>query len=652
MKNLLGLFWIGNKRVKFVAFFILMVLFATGFAREAYSASKPSISASWNSKNSLLTITGTKWGKYQMVSVSSSSNSSLLGLIKSNKSGSWKLTLKHPVSVPCMVRAESGSSLAETNVKKAPSTCSNDPFTIVFAFNNLGMHCYDKDFSVFATLPPFNVVNAQVVRKGVTGSLPQLLDNTQSSVSYSAVADNTGSINTTSLNKTNFWTYMQSLFGVSLPEDVGLLGQKMPGPGNLPQAFSEFDATMQWFTAAGIPIIGRDDMGQPNTYPLMRIQPVDVATTSTLQPIFAVLPASDEMHCSNCHGKGGVAANEATRARYGISAWSASIDQEIQYKENVLILHDAKRTTKLMASKPVLCASCHYSPALDLSNAGPQGSQIGRTMFSLAMHGRHGKTLSENIPDSINLPVIPDTGISTCYSCHPGSVTQCLRGVMGSAGIICQDCHGGLLAVGGAFAARTPWINEPKCQSCHTGDAVNHLGSNIRGTKTYNEADLSAIPIIATNKRFAEEDNKLFRNSRGHSGMACEACHGSTHAEWPVGNAAANDNIASVQLQGHTGPIIECKTCHAGGPPLSIDGPHGLHNINDRNWNGNHDNFFKQNPLLCKACHGVALEGTVLSRAAADRTLFGDDNRSVSVPKGTQVSCTLCHENPLTGGGD
>jgi len=72
-----------------------------------------------------------------------------------------------------------------------------------------------------------------------------------------------------------------------------------------------------------------------------------------------------------------------------------------------------------MNNKPVLCASCHYSPALDLSNAGPQGSQIGRTMFSLAMHGRHGKTLSENIPDSLNPPVIPDTGISTCYNCHP-----------------------------------------------------------------------------------------------------------------------------------------------------------------------------------------------------------------------------------------
>jgi hypothetical protein len=649
MGNVLVL--MGGKRKVFIVFFILMVFIVTGNPQEAFSASQPSISASWNAKKSLLTITGKKWGKNQPISVSSSSNSSLLGLVNSNKSGGWKLTVGNPASVPCMVRAESGSNSAETTVKKAPSTCSNDSFTAVFAFNNLGMHCYDKDFSVFATLPPFNVVNAQVVRKGVTGSLPQLLDNTQAGVSYSAVADSTGSINTTSVNKTNFWTYVNPLFGVSLPVDAGLLGQKMPGPGNMPQAFREFDATMQWFTAAGIPITDRDDGGQLNTYPLMRIQVVDIATTSALKPISIVLPASDEMHCSNCHGTGGAAADDATRARYGIPGWSAGADPEIQYRENVLILHDAKRLTKLADSKPVLCASCHYSPALDLSNAGPQGSQIGRTMLSLAVHSRHGKTLSENIPDNNNLPVIPDAGISTCYNCHPGSVTKCLRGVMGNAGIICQNCHGGLLAVGGAFAARTPWINEPKCQSCHTGDAVNHLGSNIRANSTYNPADPSATPIIATNKRFAEEDNMLFRNSRGHSGMACEACHGSTHAEWPAGNAAANDNIASVQLQGHSGPIIECKTCHAGGPPLSIDGPHGLHNINDRNWNGNHDNFYRQNPLLCKACHGLALEGTVLSRAAIDRTLFGDDNKTVSVPKGTQVSCTRCHENPLTGGG-
>jgi hypothetical protein len=49
----------------------------------------------------------------------------------------------------------------------------------VFAFNDLGMHCLDKDFSVFSILPPFNVLHAQVVRKGVSGSKPQILNDTR-----------------------------------------------------------------------------------------------------------------------------------------------------------------------------------------------------------------------------------------------------------------------------------------------------------------------------------------------------------------------------------------------------------------------------------------------------------------------------------------
>ena len=35
----------------------------------------------------------------------------------------------------------------------------------VLATNDLGMHCVDADFSVFSILPPYNVVNAQVVRR-------------------------------------------------------------------------------------------------------------------------------------------------------------------------------------------------------------------------------------------------------------------------------------------------------------------------------------------------------------------------------------------------------------------------------------------------------------------------------------------------------
>jgi hypothetical protein len=37
--------------------------------------------------------------------------------------------------------------------------------------------------------------------------------------------------------------------------------------------------------------------------------------------------------------------------------------------------------------------------------------------------------------------------------------------------------------------------------------------------------------------------------------VVCEGCHGSTHAEWPVRNANANNNVTATELQGHTGKI-------------------------------------------------------------------------------------------------
>ena len=596
-----------NSSALWLCVFAVAICVIFGGAGDAYSAKvkTPSVSkAVWNAKKKLVTIEGRNWGKSQPVIVSNAANGEFLGSVTSGRSGSWKLKMSNMATAPCRVRAESGTKLAEKDTKNVV-TCNSDTFTHVFAFNDLGMHCLDKDFSVFSILPPFNVLHAQVVRKGIAGSRPQILNDSQASVTYSAVADSSGSINTTSVSKTNFWDFVLPLYGISLPVDTGFLGFRMPGASNTPQAFSVFDPASRWFAAEGIPITPLDDQHQINSYPLMRIQAFDFASASAPPPVFVVVPVSDEMHCSSCHATGGAAANSATMQKYGIQNWSNASNTEIQYKENVLILHGAMVGIDFMARKPVLCSSCHYMLPLDLAGTGPQGDQIGNPRLSAAIHSRHGKTLNGDIPTPGDPAIIPDTGITTCYFCHPGTVTKCLRGAMGDAGIICQQCHGGLLAVSGEFKPRTPWVDLPKCQSCHTGDAVDHLGSAIRGTMVYDPADPSATPIIATNKRFAEENGKLYRFSFGHNGIACEACHGSPHAEWPV-NSTVNDNIAAIQLQGHTGPIIDCTACHADGPPLSLNGPHGLHNINDANWNRNHEEFFERNSSSCKACHGLS----------------------------------------------
>jgi hypothetical protein len=642
---------------------VVLGLFIFGFLiliapEDSYAAPKLKITkAKWNSKKAILKVAGRGWGSGTLVTISNRAVGTTLGTVQANSKGAWKVTVTDPPNVPCWVWADATTGSAEKAVKGSPIVCTSPPSSPsvkVFSFNNLGMHCYDSDFSVFSILPPFNTVNAQVVRRGASATNPVILDNAQATVSFRAVVDASGSINTTSANKTNFWDNVLALFGVSLPVDVGLAGVKMPGTGNTPQPFTTYyTPAMKWFTAEGIPITILDDSNNRNPYPLMAIVALDVLTSNLPSATSTVLPVSDEMYCSNCHSTGGVAANTTAQTKYGIAAWSTSVVTQIQYRENILILHDAKHATGMMAVKPVLCASCHYSPALDLAGTGPSGNQVGKPMFSFAVHGRHGKDINGGIPSATSPAIIPGVDVAACYNCHPGTVTKCLRGAMGAAGITCNDCHGGLLAVGGVYPttpARTPWVNEPRCESCHTGDALVQMGNQIRLRVAYDPADPSASPRIATNKRFAEEPNTLYRNSLGHGGMACQACHGSTHAEWPNADPKANDNVAAIQLQGYTGPIIECSVCHGDGQALTTNGPHGLHNVNSRAWNDGHKDFFRLGASTCQTCHGVALEGTVLSRASTNRSLVLEEGGTKFIAKGTQVSCTLCHENPLTGG--
>ncbi len=71
-------------------------------------------------------------------------------------------------------------------------------------------------------------------------------------MTYEAVADPDGSINTTSIGKTNFWQHVQALFGAALPVDVGLAGNAMPGAGNSPQPMA-FDAALSALRGRGHP---------------------------------------------------------------------------------------------------------------------------------------------------------------------------------------------------------------------------------------------------------------------------------------------------------------------------------------------------------------------------------------------------------------
>jgi hypothetical protein len=529
--------------------------------------------------------------------------------------------------------------------------------------------------------------------------------------------------------------YQQSMPGISNPYKT-----------NQPQAFARFDADfnffknfpqfgqvvsgVNWFAADGLPITYFDDAGRMNAYPLMRVQ-VLASQGSTLAATDMVAPVSSEASCQNCHlpagtniscdrknpvyadGDGATGAGPSP-AVDGVNTWvlpsgapGANCLNQIQNsaKLNILLLHDSKnyqaQNGKLLyASRPLVCASCHYSPALDLTQVGPgllnAGVNSGQPQLPMQLVSRSMSGAIHSFHATTGSFSTTDIG-QNCYMCHPGPQTKCLRGVMANpGGRVCFDCHGQLDQVGNDFTVnfpsggsadftkRVPWANEPKCQSCHTGDAVspNHTAGEliapdgIRLLQAYLQGDPTATPISSLTSRFAENASAatsagnygsiLYRLSTGHGGVFCEGCHGSTHAEWPNATTNANDNLTATELQGHSGKVIECDTCHTGQLTTSLDGPHGVHPIGDQKvagdngysqfWVNTHGSYVKQNGLVpCEACHGVLGQGTVLSVVAAQRTLTLMQMGStmtmtgsfITLTTGEQVSCDLCHASPL-----
>ena len=540
-------------------------------------------------------------------------------------------------------------------------------YTLV-GWNNLGMHCMDSDYSVFSVLPPYNTINAQLIQ-GINGTAAIITNGI--GITYRAVADPSGSINTTSAGKGNFYDYMGTVIGATLPVDWGLpvpnppgIIYRMPGTNNIPQPMT-IESDWNWFVAYGIPIFPTDDAGKANQYPMMRL----VATNSLGQVLATndiVLPVSDEMNCRLCHLSGsGPAAQPA-------GGWVNDPNPGRDYRLNILRLHDERQwasnatlyaaalasstnfnpaglyATVTVDKKPFICAKCHLSEAL------PFPPLLGIPQLTTAVHGRHA-----SVVDPRNgLALDASNNRLSCYTCHPGSVTRCLRGAMGKAvdpadgtmAMQCQSCHGGMSAVGDP--GRTGWYEEPNCQACHTGNAVTNSGQ-IRYASAFTNGVLRQPGInapgtnqFATTPNVPSGTNSLYRFSTGHGGVQCSGCHGSTHAEFP--SAFANDNIASQQHQNHAGVLVECNVCHAAQPNTIDQGPHGMHPIGS-NWAQNHNDLMENsgyNRAKCRFCHGVNYEGTVLSRVQADRTVSAGKFGSRTFWRGYQVSCYQCHDGP------
>ena len=127
----------------------------------------------------------------------------------------------------------------------------------------------------------------------------------------------------------------------------------------------------------------------------------------------------------------------------------ADAKREWAADNNIIRLHDAKHGTHLQNSTPVVCQTCHYTPALDLAHLGPLGpgdadangrDQKIHTTNSRVMHAFHGQftdLFSNDLPppsdprrinDATGKPVVnafvKDKLNNSCYQCHPGPEYQ------------------------------------------------------------------------------------------------------------------------------------------------------------------------------------------------------------------------------------
>lgn len=184
---------------------------------------------------------------------------------------------------------------------------------------------------------------------------------------------------------------------------------------------------------------------------------------------------------------------------------------------SILQSHDAWHGTSLATQTgPVACGSCHQQQRM-MTQLGPGVS--GLPPLSRAIHHAH----ASRVP------------AQACYYCHPSGS---LRDVHAAKGMTCRDCHGNMDQV--AAATRQPWVDEPRCGNCHSRAGFQF-----------------------------EEAGKLYRDSRGHNGVACTSCHGAPHAVVPT--KTAQDNQQNTILQGYPGTINKCSLCHGGTPGESFN---------------------------------------------------------------------------------
>jgi hypothetical protein len=275
---------------------------------------------------------------------------------------------------------------------------------VVVSWNDLGMHCANKDFASMCILPPYNNVKAQVIKRGNTTTLPEIITSGVT-VSYEIPG------NTYSVGKTNFWTYSQQLFGVSTP-NIGLTGAGLTGNMAL--------NTNEYFQD-GIPLTPYQDNNLVTESPFqLGLISVRDGEGNLLAQTQAVIPVSNEINCvsSGCHNS----------------------------EQAILNAHESEGGFN-PNNKPVKCANCHSDNAL-----GAPG-HAGVPSFSLAIHRTHGSVTNDcyKCHPGPNTQCFRDTMHTAgmmCQDCH-GSVQNVAQSIQNGRQPWLQEpscgdasCHG------------------------------------------------------------------------------------------------------------------------------------------------------------------------------------------------------------------
>lgn len=400
------------------------------------------------------------------------------------------------ISLPALI-ALACSACSKQN--DSPAVFSND--YVVFAWNDLGMHCLNATYDKAVILPPYNNLLVQVVKRG---DPPQIITG-DITVEYSLVG------NTTSYNKRQyggFWDNITALFGLaSLEHDVGLTGNRLSGM---------MTAATDHYEATGIPVTPVNDLGVWDPLQIAQITVKD-KSGKTVASTRATVPTSDDINCAKCHGQDAF--------------------------NDILAEHDDENGTNLMNSKPVLCATCHGSAALGKMGRGSSGKYL-----SEALHGFHADKKASCY----------DCHPGNTTKCNRSAKHTAADGN-------CTRCHGTMEQLASSTnSGRVPWVNEPSCSSCHTGVTdVGSNAMLYRNSKGHGDMMCAAchgsphamVPSLKDADNYQSMQYQPYSKSPKTLG-SCGTCHGSSRGD--------DDLKEFMKAHGGSKPDKEngCFICH------------------------------------------------------------------------------------------